>query len=160
MNLGGAETTSQKACDEQAELLEAFGARLGYRFALKNAVYDDRAVRGEEQSLQMRWANRGAAPCYNDRDVVLALFDANGALTWQAAVPPSPRTSTWRGEREVDVAAAWRVPDDLAPGRYTLKVGLILGDARAPEALTRLANAGAAGPVEMVAVGPLTVEVR
>ena len=157
VNLGGAETASQKACDEQAELLEAFGAKLGYRFALTKAVYEDRAVRGEARTLRMRWANRGAALCYNDREMVLALFRPDGTTAWRTFVSPNPPTSAWRGGREVDVTAAWQFPNDLDPGVYTFKVGLRLGDGRVPEAMTRLANVGAAGDSDMVTIGPLTV---
>ena len=157
VNLGGSETASQKACDEQTELLETFGARLGYRFALRKAVYDDRAVQGEALVLRMRWANRGSARCCNDRDIVLILFDGEGATARRTAVSPDPPTSAWRGEREVDVAVTWPVPDDLAPGTYTLKLGLRLGNPRAPDALTCLANPGEAGPAETVTLGRLTV---
>jgi len=143
VNLGGAETGSEKACGDLAELVMAYGRRIGYRFVLLEAACP--AVWTEHQAgvLTMRWGNRGTAPCYRDRLMECALLDEGGTEVAKWAAAPDPPTSEWKPGEELDVDVALRLPEGVAEGRYTLRIGMLFGDPRDPDAYVRIATAGA-----------------
>jgi len=143
VNIGGAETASAKACSELPELLREYGRRLGYRFVLLEATCPAAAGAGEALPLDTVWANRGVAPCYGDRPLELALFREDGGLAGTLVADPEPATGRWGPGRTVRVHVEFRLPGDLAPGRYTLKLGMLRNDPRAPGAHVAIATDGA-----------------
>ncbi|MFO7956536.1 MAG: DUF4832 domain-containing protein [Candidatus Brocadiia bacterium] len=143
VNIGGSETRSEKACQELGPLLETYGKRLGYRFVLLEASCRATMGRGRTAELRARWANRGVAPCYTERSVEVALFDAEGEPVTARVALPSPATTEWAPGEEVVTTIEVRWPEDLPPGRYTLKVALLAGDPREPGRRVRLATEGA-----------------
>ncbi|MGD2174286.1 MAG: DUF4832 domain-containing protein [Candidatus Brocadiaceae bacterium] len=142
INIGGAETTSQKACDELGELLRRYGPRLGYRFALLSAAAPAEVGPADTLELEMKWANRGVAPCYSDRQIELTLYDEAGLFAVGLAVSPDPPTTRWRPGTEVRVKARFSVPPTLPAGEYLLKVGMLMADPAAPTRHVQIATAG------------------
>jgi len=145
INLGGAETNSQKACDEQRSLLERYGRRLGYRLVLLRASVAAELERGRAAELQMRWANRGVAPCYSDHRAEVSLFDQDGRFVVALAGRPVPAVREWAPGQEVAVRLPFVVPASVAPGEYSLKVRLLLGSGSGHTRFVRVATEGADG---------------
>jgi len=143
LNVGGAETASQKACDDLRELLLRYGRRLGYRFVLLEAAVPAQVTRGRRTELRMLWANRGAAPCHADRRIEVSFFDDQERPVAAFGCLPRPPTGQWAAGKEVRVRAAFSVPEEVQPGAYVLKVRMLLDDPRAPAAWVKVATDGA-----------------
>lgn len=143
VNIGGAETASARASEELPGLLREYGRRLGYRFVLLEATCPVTAAAGAPLPLDLVWANRGVAPCYADRPLELALFGEDGALAGTLLANPQPATGRWAPGQTVKVHAEFCLPADLPPGSYTLKLGMLRGDPRAPDAHVAIATDGA-----------------
>ena len=143
VNIGGAETNSQKACDELAELLTSYGRRLGYRFVLLEAACPAAFERGEVCELETTWANRGVAPCYVERALEVSLFDSEGRFAMAVACPPQPPTTQWAPGQELEVRARFSVPETVSEGQYVLKLAMLSGDSRAPTRRVNIATEGA-----------------
>ena len=114
-------------------------ARPGAPFAfgdvalLSGATLPATATPGAPITLQLQW-DALATPAA-DYTIFVHLVDAAGALAAQQDQPPlggfAP-THTWQpGQRIVDTMTLF-LPPDLAPGRYTVRVGLYTGDTRMP----------------------------
>lgn len=143
INLGGAETNSEKACAELAPLLVEYGRRLGYRFVLLKATLPVSLRRGQEAELTMRWANRGIARSYADRPLEVSFFrDTDELVAFVEATMDLP-TTRWAPESELAVQALFTTPKTLAPGDYVVKLRLLRGDPRAPSAFLQIATKGA-----------------
>ncbi len=143
INIGGAESTSARACEQLSELLAEYGRRVGYRFVLLEARYPERVAPGQPVSVAMRWANRGAAPCYAERELELAFCAESGETVRTVAALPEPRTREWPVGREFSVELPLQVPFGLPEADYTLKLRMLFGDPRAPGEHVRLATEGA-----------------
>lgn len=143
VNLGGAESASEKACAEMPELLSKYGKKLGYRFVLLEAECRKLWAPVDTVELKMRWANRGGALCYDNKPLQVFLMDGEGQVVHTWEIQPDPPTSAWRPESERTVRAELKVPIGLRPGEYTLRLSLLLGDPRAPERTVPIATRGA-----------------
>jgi len=143
INLGGAETTSEKACAELKDLLLKYGRKLGYRFVLLEASYPARLKPGATATISMRWANRGTSPCYADRKMELSLCDdaATPVATIQAM--PDPPTTAWAPESEQDLSMTLSIPETVTSREYKLRIGILMGNPRAPKQWVKTATANA-----------------
>lgn len=100
---------------------------------LAGAMLPTTAPPGAPVTLQLQWETL-ATPAA-DYTLFVHLVDGAGALAAQQDQPPlggfAP-THTWQpGQRIVDMVTL-TLPPDLAPGRYTVRVGLYTGDVRLP----------------------------
>ena len=143
INIGGAETTSEKACAELKDLLLKYGRKLGYRFVLLEATYPTRLKPGATATIRMRWVNRGMSPCYADRKMELSLCDDAGTPVTAIQAMPDPPTTAWAPDSEQDVSMALSIPEIIEPGEYKLRVGILMGHPQAPERLLKTATANA-----------------
>lgn len=121
--------------------LERFLRRLGYRLVLDEMTYPSVLRHGAPLPVRMTWHNAGSAPCYrpyrvayrlsggSGRDVVIA-----GGVTVQHWLPGTvePFTEAFLKEPpDLPPGDSYPVEDrvpmplDLAPGRYTLSVGVV-----------------------------------
>ncbi len=141
INLGGAETNSARACRELAPLLLTHGRKLGYRFALLHASCPRELGVAQQATIRMRWANRGNAPCYADRELEVAFCNIDGSTAAAVKARPEPTTTEWEPNQELDVELSLTVPADLEPGEYLLKLRMLLGDPRAPDTAVDVATA-------------------
>lgn len=124
-------TWSDLSTGEQQSWLTA-GLQAGYRLApveVHVAVLPDADGR-PSLAVQTRWANTGATPAYDDWNVEFSLRRADGLATW---VPDA-----WRfishvdlrkilptGTTPVVVQDRFALPEDMAPGRYELRIRVV-----------------------------------
>lgn len=111
--------------------------RLGYRFVLRACRLEGELAPGGSFTAEMKWENKGVAPCYADYVPALALRDERGRLAWTGTCEDSvrnwlPGTST--------VTAEFSLPADLRPDAYELLVGVV--DPRSEEPAVRLTITG------------------
>ncbi|MBN8218202.1 MAG: DUF4832 domain-containing protein [Spirochaetes bacterium] len=112
--------------EARKEMYRHIARSIGYRFTLEEARYPEALGAGERLELSCRWVNRGAAPCYENFDLLLALHDLSGRVVWEAAQVPRFETSSlaWdRGRTHEDVSR-WDLPASLPPGRYGMSLAL------------------------------------
>ena len=143
INIGGSETKSEQACAELGDLLREYGRKLGYRFALIRAGYPSRVKRGVESSMTLVWANRGVSRCYVNRKIEVVLLDSDGRFVMAFVSSPEPQTTAWLPGKETTVRLPLAIPNTIPPGDYLLKLGMLLGDPRAPRRLVALGTKGA-----------------
>jgi hypothetical protein len=130
--------------------IDALQRRLGYRLAVRQATYPERAARGQTMPVTMWWQNLGVAPPY--RRWVIALQLRSAATEVVMAVDGDVRT--WLpGDALVEQAVA--VPADLPTGAYSVAVALLDRASQLPK--IALANDGRRadgwyelGPIEVV----------
>lgn len=130
----------RRAPKEARDWLIYAARRLGYRFVMTKLRYV-REFRLRSFGARRRparipllstWRNDGVAPCYESYALVWSLHNARGdTVASDVAFPGVPTTSWWPGE-EVRVTGLVRVPADTPPGRYRLKVSMVLPEAGAP----------------------------
>jgi hypothetical protein len=111
--------------------------RLGYRFVLRELSHDAAVTPGGRLAVSTRWENVGVAPCYADYAPAVALVDADGRQVWSAAMDATTRD--WLPGKFA-VNDTFRLPDDLAPGDYSVQVAIVEKGGMKP--VVRLANKG------------------
>jgi hypothetical protein len=114
--------------------------RLGYRFVLERATYNEAVAPGGELTVTIDVANRGFAAPYNRRPVELVLTDGTTRMVARLAALDARR---WRAGETTRVTARLRVPATLATGTYTLALRLpdeSASLARDPRYAIQLAN--------------------
>mgnify|MGYP000271244266 CR=1 FL=1 len=108
--------------------VERFLRRLGYRFVLRSLRHPVQVTREEPFELSMEVENVGVAPCY--RDYTLAVRLAPAGLPPAEAVEAGVVLRTpvevraWTPGRHA-VRAPLHLPPALAPGRFTLAIGIV-----------------------------------
>ncbi len=104
---------------------------------------------GDTLGLHLEWLPE--APLAADHAIFLQVLSADGRLVAQSDIWPQPGTSHWAGGATVRTAHGLVLPPDLAPGVYTLHVGLYdASGARLP-----LATGGNAAELgDLVVEGP------
>jgi len=118
---------------------------LGHRFAMVRADIPESVVPGEPFAVSATIANRGWAPVYRERPVVLRLLDANGAVIAEApCADADPRR--WLPESgEIVVDAELTLPATVATNAVGISLWLPDRSPRLRERADyaiRLANAG------------------
>lgn len=96
--------------------------RCGYWYFPHAAEIPGRWERGKEAKIVIRWENRGVAPAYHAFDLVIRFA---GTRTAEVTVPSGNRR--WLPEPEGGLYSqsyAIRVPENLPPGSYALKMKL------------------------------------
>ena len=114
---------------------------------LASALLPAQARRGEGIVVQVQW-DALATPA-SDYTTFVHVINDKAELVAQQDQPPlggfAP-THTWQPQQRIADSFRLALPDDLAPGRYTVLAGLYQGDARLP--VTR--NGAAAGDVAVL----------
>lgn len=114
---------------------------------LSGAALPTTATPGVPLTLQLQW-DALATPAA-DYTLFVHLVNAAGVLAAQQDQPPlggfAP-THTWQPGQRIADTMTLTLPPDLAPGRYTVRVGLYTGDARVPVSQ----NGAAAGDFAVV----------
>lgn len=98
-----------------------FTRQMGYRFVLKSLAHPETISRGATVSLPMVWENRGVAPCYRERQLVLRFESLDGGPATEQIVDVDPRD--WLPGRH-SFEATLHLSHNLTPGDYRLQVGL------------------------------------
>lgn len=140
------------------EELKRFLCRLGYRLILNELSHPAQVKAGDKLAIESKWQNVGSAPCYQPYRVAFLLTGQQGnrqLLFSQAAVkhwlPGSIELFTEDffeqpkdlppGEVNV-VNDSLQLPPNIAPGEYTLSVGIV--GAKDENPVVKLAIAGRA----------------
>ena len=119
--------------------MERLLRKLGYRLVPRTVEHEPSLRAGAELKVSMDWENVGVAPPYRDYRVAMRLKDTRltGGAPFVCENGPSIQGSL-PGKRQLDLSCT--VPNNLAPGRYELAVGVLDPVTRMPE--VRLAIAG------------------
>ncbi len=136
--------------------LDRFLRRLGYRFVLKEVAHPPQASAGGPLDVSLQWHNVGSAPCYQPYRVAYRLTGPDGSQ--HVVVGPTTVRSWLPGSIELftadfpenvpdlppgethEVHDSITLPADLAPGDYTLAIGIVGVKSETP--VVRLAIAG------------------
>ena len=111
---------------------ETITKRLGARFVLEKVTFPDKATSGDGVTLTLTLTNKGFAPLYNERPVVLVLRDSKGvAISRFPQDGVDPRR--WKPGGNIVVTCTVTLPTDLVPGDYSWHLHL-------PDASPRLAK--------------------
>ena len=115
--------------------------KMGYRYQLVNATYNDKAAAGGYLWLQMKIKNTGYAPLYNERPVYIVL--KNSSKEYKLKLKADPRS--WKPNGVVTtISERLDIPSNVANGTYEMY--LYMPDAYAsiaskPAYAVRFANA-------------------
>jgi hypothetical protein len=126
---------------------------LGYRLALSQVAFPDRARPGQLLPLRQRWVNRNVGRCYRRHPLRLYLVDSAGEAVYAESDTAFDPTSWVRGE-SYDVTSVFHLPKDLPSGTYELRVALADWDGRPA---LRIATEGSDGEMRY-RIGRLTVD--
>lgn len=110
---------------------------LGYNYHIVRVDWPDTGALGTPIPVTLALTNSGAAPCYHPFRVEVALCATNGAPLWRGALTNNLR------ELIPGLHLEWNVdltPTNLAPGTYSLRIGIL--DSRTVEPGVRIQSAG------------------
>jgi hypothetical protein len=112
---------SSKIPDEWKAKIEKFCRRLGYRFVLRQFMFQDEIEKGEACPVECWIENVGVAPIYRDLDVAIRVRQGEKV---QVQILDDVDPKTWiPGDQwlKFDV----KIPDDFDSGRVDLSIGLL-----------------------------------
>ena len=151
--------------------LERFLRRLGYRLVLREMKHPGEARRGGALEISMRWQNVGSAPCYRGYRVAYRLADDKGRAhvlaggvavdKWMPGSVALFDAAFFRNVADLpggDVAAMTdrvEIPADVAPGTYTLAVGIVSENGAEPVVRLGIKGRSADGwyPLSRISIG-------
>ncbi len=111
--------------------------RIGYRYVLHELRHPAQARPGETVTLSMEWENAGVAINYGNHVLAVQLRGSSGNVIFTRATPNQVRA--WLpGELEIEQTLS--LPSTLAPGTYTIALGVV--DPATLKPVVQLANAG------------------
>lgn len=127
--------------DDVRKEIERFLRRLGYRLVLKELKHPKQANAGNVLEFDMKWQNKGSAPCYRPYRLAYRLTDPGGAqhvlignVTVDKWLPGGIELFTEEFFKQpadlppgdvVDVTDAIQLPNSLSAGTYALSVGVV-----------------------------------
>lgn len=108
--------------------------------------------------LKVTWRNLGAAPCYQHLAVEIALASEKGEDVFRMVEIPEKPTTLWLPKQDVVTYFSSALPKGLAPGTYSLKIGLVDPFDETRHILLPLKNRDARGryPVSLLPAEPRT----
>jgi hypothetical protein len=121
------------------ELIEDLLEIVGYRLVLREITYTAEAAPSESLNFEMIWENKGLAPPYHTTyPLVVSLTNALGVSVAEQQLDPNIRE--WLPGKIFPLSGTMRLPANLPPGDYTLRVAFI--DPTNNESALALAIAG------------------
>jgi len=105
---------------EWKEQCEEWISRMGYHFSPAWIRFPEKAAAGDVVSLELEIRNVGCAPCYKPLPLVLRMTGAGGT---QDFVQDTDIRKWLPGSHSVPLRAA--LPRQMAPGEYSLELGLL-----------------------------------
>lgn len=110
-----------------ANIAHAASARVGEAVTFLGWSGTPSVARGQSLALDLFW--RGERELRDEYTVFVHLVDANGQVVADADAPPSSGlypTNRWRANEIVRDRHVLKIPSDLAPGNYSLAIGMYL----------------------------------
>jgi hypothetical protein len=101
--------------------LDKLHKTLGYRFVLREAIFEKSIHQGDTLRLTVKVENKGVAPFCLPWPVVIYLMDGNGSAKWEQATDLN--ITKWLPGLHT-VATDIVVPDSVPPGTYDLKIAI------------------------------------
>ena len=112
---------------EWKKAFDEFQKEIGYRFVLRRIEYPQSVKAGQMMPLSSWWLNAGVSPVYYEYILAFQLHSEAG----RAILPTSVDVRQWLpGDAVFD--ATLYVPDNLKPGTYRLRVGVLDPRTRQP----------------------------
>ncbi len=128
--------------------------KLGYRFVLNELSYPAIAAAGQEMTLTMAWQNVGVAPTYRDDVLAVQIRNATGTpvLTSNTGIA----VKKWLPGATYTVTPTLTLPAGLAPGAYTVALGIVDPARMSPAVQLAIQGRDANGwyPLGTIAVTP------
>jgi hypothetical protein len=120
----------EKAPAHVKELFMDATRKVGFRFVMTRLRVPERLNLSNKRPgrlfIEHTWKNTGVAPCYESYALQFTLHDSRGnVVAAQQHFPSRPTTLWWPGEETVEHTLI-RFPAALPPGRYELKVAMVL----------------------------------
>ncbi|MHC4712934.1 MAG: DUF4832 domain-containing protein [Planctomycetota bacterium] len=100
--------------------VESLLKRIGYRHRLRRFACSPKVLRGAEMKFNTWWENEGCAPIYRRYDLALQFKSSETSFTLKT---DADITKWLPGDIIYDSSVP--VPDDIEPGIYLLRVGLL-----------------------------------
>jgi len=97
---------------------------IGYRFVLTSASWESTRRPGQTLTLRQEWVNRNASWCVYPYRLGVYLVDDRGQAAWSEAdkvFDPRP----WTGGNPRQVESTFKLPADLNPGIYEVRIALV-----------------------------------
>ncbi|MCF7825211.1 MAG: DUF4832 domain-containing protein [Candidatus Marinimicrobia bacterium] len=94
--------------------------RLGYRFVLRNSLIQSSVKAGQPLNFMFALANVGFGELFNPRRVEMVLTNLESGEELVTELPDDPRF--WGAGSEVEVKSTIPIPENLAPGKYSLGI--------------------------------------
>lgn len=110
--------------------LSYLAKKLGFRLVLWSAEQASNTVAaGESLNVSMTWENKGIAPPYRDFRVAFRLKDASNSIVDFSSTISDLSVKGWLPGPAFYNSATYNVPAGIAPGNYTLEMGLVFHNA-------------------------------
>ena len=124
------EDRSEKITSAELPLVRQLLMSLGYRFVLNSLSHPSAATAGQQMTLTMAWRNVGVAPTY--RNDVLAVQIRNSSGTPVLTSNTGIAVKNWLPGTTYTVTPTVTLPAGLAPGTYTVAIGIVDRATRKP----------------------------
>ena len=124
------EDRSEKITSAELPLVRQLLMSLGYRFVLNSLSHPSAATAGQQMTLTMAWRNVGVAPTY--RNDVLAVQIRNSSGTPVLTSNTGIAVKNWLPGTTYTVTPTVTLPAGLAPGTYTVAIGIVNRATRKP----------------------------
>jgi hypothetical protein len=134
--------------------IERLLKKLGYRLVLRGLEHPAAVTAGQPLALAMDWENVGVAPSYRNDVLAVQLRDASGSpvLTADTGIV----VKAWLPGSIYHATPTVTLPAGLAPGTYTLAIGVVDPATRKPVVQLAIQGRDANGwyPLSTVSVNP------
>jgi hypothetical protein len=130
---------------------------LGFRFALKSASWSPEVPAGHLFVVRQTWVNRNVGRLYLRHPVKICLTDAQGNEK-ASQVDRSFDQSNWIAGETYPVVGIFRIPKDLAPGQYDVRIAMVDAGTGAPRIKLAIEGEDAAGRYRLGAVKVLPAQ--
>lgn len=97
---------------------------IGYRFVFASADWESKRRTGETLTLRQQWVNRNASWCVQPYRLKLFLQTPAGRTAW-SGVDKTFDPRSWLSGTNYTAASSFRLPTNLKPGSYELRIALV-----------------------------------
>lgn len=120
--------------DENREMFDTALKTIGYRLLPTTIEYPSSIRAGSETQIYSCWSNLGVGVCWKQYPIRYSLHDAQGKAVWSYTDKAFDQTA-WVKGNDYEFTSKVTIPQDIAPGDYTLRIALVDKDGKARIAL-------------------------
>jgi hypothetical protein len=155
ITIGKGDENCLKAYTQYKDIVTNLGKKLGYHFAIQQAQYYNRPVKGQNFNVALQIDNTGNAPVYFDCKVEFSFVDDAGQVLGQEYAEVNPPVRQWLPGAAIPVTATFKVPGNLPTTSARLCIGIV--NAAIPEQRLQLPLKNSAGDRRYV-LGPVIIQ--